>query len=119
MRYHRVHITAEHLQSLRQNVGGSNTVHIIVPDDPDFFLKGNGLRHDGSRILHTKHQFGRIHVKIRAVEVFFYFFFRQNIPVTDNSCRNRGNIKFLAPGIEISFLCRNKPFFHGNYNLSH
>ena len=108
----RIHLCAKHLKPFGQDIRRADSVHIIIPDDPDmqtFLYRFQNLLHCPVHILK---QPGRVAVLQFSIEELLNLALFRQIPVSKDPRRHRTDMKFLRPFIKICLLCSHIPFFH-------
>ena len=108
----RIHLCAKHLKPFGQDIRRADSVHIIIPDDPDmqtFLYRFQNLLHCPVHILK---QPGRVAVLQFSIEKLPNLALFRQITVSKDPRCHRTDMKFLRPFIKICLLCSHIPFFH-------
>ncbi len=95
-----------------QNISGTDTVYVVIPDHPYFFVLPDSIPNNGHRPVHPFQQFRRIQVLQRAVQIFPDILLSADIPVANQPRKYRRYMKFLRYFIKIRFLRSYKPVSH-------
>ena len=112
VRNRRVRFRADQLQALRQNVGRTDAVHIVIPDDTDMAALRHRFQNQLHRLVHVLQQPRRITVLQGSPEKFPDLRLLRQLPVAQNTRQHRADPELLRPLIKIRSLCGDIPFLH-------
>ena len=107
-----IHVRPKFSQPLLENVCSIYPVYIIISDHPNTLLLTDFFRQDLYRPVHIFHQHSVIEIRDRSIQIEINSFIPDNIPVADQSRKDRGDVIFLRNLIKIRFLHSDEPFFH-------